>query len=399
MAQNSLLAPAEISKVAAVQVSNNLVFARLSNKQYKDDFTVKIGQTISYRLPVLFTSYKQTGLVVQGVTENYGNITISTPGQVAWEFADIDLNLTIDQYDERYTTPAAIALAQQMDGDGAALAAQAYNAVGTPGTAITYATMQTAKQYLDEFSVPMNGRYTALAPVMETQVQNDVMKFFTPSDVFKDIVGEAAIGRLAGSDVYMSQNISYHTAGSAAGLSLTANPASGATTVSLEDSGNGTLLNGDIITFSGVNAVNPKNFNTLGRLRQFVVTGGTTVFAGGLGYQLASGSPTTVTISPAITSSGPYQTVTALPTTSSTVTNAYSSHWDSLMWQKDAFALVSVPPPVRKSQTFSQVLESQGVGMRFMLVYDVTNEVEIARMDVLYGWQAIYPNFATRIMF
>jgi P22 coat protein - gene protein 5 len=390
MAQNTLLAPAEISKVAAVQISNNLVFARLSNKQYKEDFTVKIGQTISYRLPVLFNSYKQTGLVVQGVTENYGNITINTPGQVAWEFADIDLNLTIDQYDERYTTPAAIALAQQMDGDGAALATQVYNAVGTVGTAITFATMQQAKQFLDEFSVPMNGRYFALAPIMEAQIQNDVLKFFTPSDVFKDIVGEAAIGRLVGADGYMSQNISYHIAGTAAGLSLHVNSVSGDATVALRDSGAGTLTAGDILTFSGTNAVNPKNFATLGRLRQFVVLAN---------YTLAAGSDTAVSIAPSIISSGPYQTVTALPTTASTVTNVYGNHWDALMWQKDAFALVSVPPPVRKSQTFSQVLESQGVGMRFMLVYDVTNEVEIARMDVLYGWQAIYPNFATRIIF
>ena len=393
MASNTLLAPAEISKVAAVQLSNNLVFARLSNKQYKDDFTVKIGQTISYRLPVQFVATKQTGLAVQGVTENYGNITINTPGQVAWEFADIDLNLTIDQYDERYTTPAAIALAQQMDGDGSALSQQVYNAVGTPGSALTYATMQLAKQYLDEFSVPMQARQFALAPVMESQVQQDVMKFFTPSDVFKDIVGEASIGRLVNADGYMSQNISYHVAGTAAGLSLTATPASGATQVSLEDSGNGTLVAGDILTFTGTNAcnaVNPKNFATLGRARQFVVMAN---------YTLASGSPTLVTISPSIITSGPYQTCTGAPTSSSTVTNVYSSHWDSIMWQKDAFALVSVPPPVRKSQTFSQVLESQGVGMRFMLVYDVTNEVEIARMDVLYGWQAIYPNFAVRIVY
>lgn len=32
MAQNTLLAPAEISRVGAVQISNNLVFAKLANK-------------------------------------------------------------------------------------------------------------------------------------------------------------------------------------------------------------------------------------------------------------------------------------------------------------------------------------------------------------------------------
>lgn len=393
MAQNTLLAPAEISKVAAVQLSNNLVFARLSNKEYRQDFDVKIGQTISYRLPVQFTATKATGLAVQGVTENYGQITINTPGQVAWTFADSDLNLTIDQYDERYTTPAAISLAQQMDSDGAALAASVYNAVGTVGTAITFATMQTAKQYLDEFDIPMNSRFFALSPIMEAQVQNDLMKFFTPADTFKDIVGEAAIGRLVGADGYMSQNIQFHTSGTAAGLTLNVAAASGDTTVALRDAGNGTLTNGDILTFTGttaMNAVNPKSGVSLGRARQFVVVGN---------YTLASGSNTLVTISPAITSSGPYQTVSALAGTSVTVTLVYASHWESLMWQKNAFALVSVPPPVRKSQTFSAVMESQGVGMRFMLVYDVTNEVEIARMDVLYGWQAIYPNFAVRIVY
>lgn len=393
MAQNTLLAPSEISKVAAVQLSNNLVFARLANKQYKEDFSVKIGQTISYRLPVQFTSSKATGLAVQGVTENYGQITINTPGQVAWEFADADLNLTIDQYDERYTTPAAISLAQQMDNDGAALAASVYNAVGTVNTAITFDTMQQAKQYLDEFAVPMQMRYFALSPVMERQVQADLIKFFTPADTFKDIVGEAAIGRLVGADGYMSQNIQYHTSGTAAGLSLHVAAASGDTTVALRDSGNGTLTNGDILTFTGttaMNAVNPKSGVSLGRARQFVVVGN---------YTLASGSDTAVTISPAIISSGPYQTVSALAGTSVTVAIQYASHWESLMWHKDAFALVSVPPPIRKSQTFSAVLESQGVGMRFMLVYDVTNEVEIARMDVLYGWQAVYPNFACRIVY
>jgi hypothetical protein len=393
MAQNTLLAPAEISKVAAVQLSNNLVFARLSNKTYKEDFTVKIGQTISYRLPVQFVATKATGLAVQGVTENYGQITINTPGQVAWEFADIDLNLTIDQYDERYTTPAAISLAQQMDNDGAALAASVYNAVGTVGTAITFDTMQNAKQFLDEFAVPMNSRYFALSPLMERQVQGDLMKFFTPADTFKDIVGEAALGRMVGADGYMSQNLQYHTSGTAAGLSLHVAAAEGDTTVALRDSGSGTLTNGDILTFTGttpMNAVNPKSGVSLGRARQFVVVGN---------YTLASGSDTIVTISPAIHASGPYQTVTGLAGTTVTVTLAYASHWESLMWQKDAFALVSVPPPIRKSQTFSQVLESQGVGMRFMLVYDVTNEVEIARMDVLYGWQAIYPNFAVRIVY
>lgn len=393
MAQNTLLAPAEISKVAAVQLSNNLVFARLSNKTYKEDFTVKIGQTISYRLPVQFTATKATGLAVQGVTENYGQITINTPGQVAWEFADIDLNLTIDQYDERYTTPAAISLAQQMDNDGATLASSVYNAVGTVNTAITFDTMQNAKQFLDEFAVPMNSRYFALTPVMERQVQGDLMKFFTPADTFKDIVGEAAIGRLVGADGYMSQNIQYHTSGTAAGLTLNIAVAEGDSVVQLRDSGNGTLTNGDILTFTGttpMNAVNPKSGVSLGRARQFVVVGN---------YTLASGSNTGVTISPVIHASGPYQTVTGLAGTAVTVTLAYASHWESLMWQKDAFALVSVPPPIRKSQTFSQVLESQGVGMRFMLVYDVTNEVEIARMDVLYGWQAIYPNFAVRIVY
>lgn len=392
MAQNTLLAPAEISRVGAVQISNNLVFARLANKAYKEDFTVKIGQTISYRLPVQFTAVKATGLQVQGVNEQYGQITINTPGQVAWEFSDADLNLTIDQYDERYTTPGGIALAQQMDGDGAALASTVYNAVNPALSSFTFAVMQQAKQFMDEFAVPMNMRYFALSPAVEYALQTgstgNLLSFFTPSDVFKDIVGEAALGRLVGADGYMSQNIAFHTSGTlnVSTAAVAVNSANGDTQISLTDSSTTTLLNGDIITFSGVNAVNPKSGASLGRLRQFVVVGN---------YNLTSVA-TLVTISPSIISSGPYQTVSALPTTASTLT-IIASHNESLMWQKDAFALVSVPPPLRRSQTFCQILESQGVGMRFMLVFDVTNDIEIARMDVLYGWQTIYPNFAVRI--
>lgn len=390
---NTILTPSIIAKEAALQVVNNLAFARLANKQFKNDFNVKVGDTVTYRKPIRFTAVDGPVLTVQDVTENYDTVVINKRKHVGWEFNSKDLTLSIEEFAERYVRPAAITLANQIDADGAALYKNVYNSVGTAGTAPVFATLLNARQKQNEFSNPMNDRFFAVNPAGANSVMSNLTTVLQPS-LIENITKEASIGRSAGYDMYESQNVISHTAGTAtaANIAVAANPASGATSISLSLTvGTGTLVAGDVLTFSNAFAVNPIGKQVTGsatsNLQQFVVTADVSL----------STTPATVNLSPSIISSGAYQTVSALPTTSSTVTKL-ATHTANLAWQRNAFSLVTVPIVAPDGVVWSETVEYQGIGIRFLRGFDLTNDVSIARLDVMYGWKATYPELACRVL-
>jgi hypothetical protein len=384
---NTIITPAIIAKEAALQLVNNLVFARLANKQFKNDFGVKVGDTISYRKPVRFTATDGATLSLQDVTETSGTISIDKRKHVGWAWNSKDLTLSIDEYVERYVKPACITLANQIDMDGQLLYKDVYNASGTAGGSVDFGAMLDTKQKMTEFSVMLNDRFAALTPAATNSLLLSLTaNVFQPSLV-EDIMREASVGRLSGLDLFESQNVITHTKGTATTITLASNPAEGASSVSLTAGGNGTLVKGDIITFAACNAVNPISKNDLGYAAQFVVTATTTVT-----------TATSVPISPAMKATTAYQNVTALPTTGSNVVTLVGSHATNIAFQKNAFALVTVPIQAPEGVPWSETVEYQGVSIRLIKDFDITNDQEIVRLDVLYGWTATYPDLACRIL-
>lgn len=393
---NSILTPSIIAKEAALQVVNNLVFARLANKQFKEDFGVKVGSTITYRKPIRFTATDGATLSVQDVTENSDTIIINKRKHVAWQFLSSDLTLTIDQYAERYLRPAAIQLAQQIDADGAAQVNNIYQAIGTAATAPTFKLFLGARGYLNNVAAPLNDRFAAIDSVATSSVLGGMTSFLNESLV-EDITKEASIGRLVGTDLFESQNVLAHTKGTATTITVATTAAEGDTALILTAGGNGTLVAGDIVTVATVNAVNPLSKNTFSntpdggttvtkQVQQFVVTATTTVT-----------TATSVPVSPVIRTTGAYQTVDRLPTASDVVT-LLGSHTKNVMFQRNAFSLVTVPIIAPEGAVWAETVEYQGLGMRFLRAYDVTNDVEIARLDVMYGWKTTYPELAVRVL-
>jgi len=386
---NTILTPAIIAKEAAIQVVNNLVLARLANKQFKEDFGVKVGQTISYRKPVKFVTTSGPVLSMQDVTEESDTIVISEHEHVGWNFDMKSLTLSIDEYSERYIKPAAIALANKIDFDGSDLYKAVYNASGTAGGEVDFDAMLDTKQKLTEFSVMQNDRFAGLTPKAATQLLKSLTAGVFQPSLVEDITREASVGRLAGLDLYEGQNIRRHTKGTALTLTLASNPAEEATSVSLTAATPGTLVEGDIISFAVCNAVNPVNRQDLGYAAQFVVTATTSVT-----------TATSVPISPALKSSasGAYQNVTALPTTGSDVVTLVGSHDANLAFQRNAFALVSVPFQAPDGASWSESVEYQGISLTMVKAFDVVNYREIVRLDTMYGWKATYPDLACRVL-
>lgn len=405
---NGLINPTVIAKEALMQLKNELRFAKLAHREYKEEF-VKVGSSVNIRKPVKFYTADGATRVNQDVEEANSAITVDKRKHVSWKFSTQDLTLTIDQYSERYIKPAMITLAQTVDAGGAALYSSVWNTVGTPGTTpANYAAWALAARRLTEMAVPNSDRKAVANPAAFHTTAATLTTLNMPQAAMK-AWESGEIGNLAGFQTYESVNVLNHTVGAHGGTPLV-NGADQNTTYALSKTTNtqslvtdgwpnstAVLKAGDVITLAGVYAVNPvPGEGTTGKqvmpyLQQFVVTANATSSGGGAA---------TLTIAPAIITSGPYQTVSAAPADNAAITvlgTASTAYPQNLTFHKNAFALVTVPLEMPDGAAFKARETSDGLSVRVVKDYDIDSDEDVIRVDILYGWKAIYPDLACRL--
>ena len=399
---NTIITPSIIARVGLANLENNLVMGKKVYRDYSREY-VKVGDTISVRRPVQFSAIDGAVAVNQDVTEGKFSLQMNKRKHVSWSFSTQDLTLSVEEYNKRYIQPAAIALANQIDFDLTGLATSCWNWVGTPGQTIdSFKDFALGPKRLDKMGVPQDMRNSVLSPDDMWGMVGSQTSLFSPQ-----LVGEGFtrgdIGNVAGVGTAMDQNIRNYTVGAYAGTPLI-NGASQNTTYSATANTNAqnlltkgwtattsTLNAGDVFTIAGVNAVNPRNKVSIGELQQFVVNTAVTADAGGL---------KTVNISPAIITSGPYQTVSAAPADGAAITmvgTASTAYPQNLVFHKNAFALVMADLEMPDGAVFKARESQNNFSIRVIKWFDGENDEEKIRMDVLYGVKAIYPDLATRL--
>lgn len=393
MASNTLLTPSIISKETLVILENNLVAASKVNRQFENQF-VKIGTTLTIRKPNRFTVSSGPALSIQNVTEPSTSITISNQKHVDFQFSSQELTLVIEEFSERYCKPAAAALANQIDYDVLGLWNQVFNEVGTPGTTpSSFATsVQLVGRRMDDGAVPQDDRSLLLAPNAYWNIANGLTSLFVQSVAEPALKGFLA--KIGNFSIYEDQNIQRQTVGAYAGTPVV--NGAGQTGSSLITGGwtasiTGLLNVGDTFTLAGVNAVNPQSRASTGVLQQFVVTA--TANSDGAGAS-------TISIYPAITTSGAYQTVDASPANNATITvlgTASTAYPQNLAFVRDAFGLVTVPMELYDGVDFKARSEYRGISMRIIRAFDINNDVAPTRIDILYGVSSFYPELAVRL--
>jgi hypothetical protein len=297
---------------------------------------------------------------------------------------------------------AMIQLANQVDTDLAALANNVWNWVGTAGNNVsTFAGFAAAPQRLDEMAVPAGDRVAALSPADQYALAGAFTSNMFVQGIAKSAVEKAKLPMIAGVDAYSTQNVQTHTVGPLGGTPLV----NGANQNVTYDGTNAQSLitdgwtaaaasrvkAGDVFTLSGVFAVNPVTKAVLPYLQQFVVnTDGSSDGTGAL----------TLNISPAIITSGAYQTVSAAPADNATLTfkgTASTGYVSNLVFHRDAFALAMVPMELPQGAVNPARETYKGLSVRVVPYYDGTNDLGNWRLDILYGVRAIYPDLATRL--
>lgn len=401
---NTLLTPDVIAKEALRQLENSLVMANLVHRDYEAEFgETKIGETVRIRRPVRYTVREGNVAQVQDTTEGRVSLTVDRQRGVDIDFLSRDLTLTIDKFSERYVKPAMIQIANRVDMDLFGLYKDVWNWVGDPGQTInSFADLTEAPLRLDEMAVPLP-RNMVLSPTDHWGLIGSFSQLPAISDVARTALQKAKLPMTGNMDMYMAQNVVAHTVGTGTGTPLVDGAGQGVTYLTSKDTGEQSLVTdgwtasedlkqGDVFTIDGVFAVNPVSKATLSFLQQFVLkadvtTNGTTTL------------DTTLTISPPIITSGPYQTVSAAPGDGATIVymgTAVTSYRQNLAFHKSAFALAMVPMELPDAAVKKARESYNGLSVRVISTYDGTNDRSMWRFDVLYGVRSIYPDLATR---
>ena len=387
-----------ITREALRILVNNLGFTRNVNRQYSDEYAnegAKIGDTLRIRKPPRYTIRTGAALNVQDKTDTQVPLVLDTQAGVDVNFTSKEMTLDIDDFADRVLQPAMATIANKIDLDGLALYKDVFNSVGTPGTTpATAGVLLSANEYMDDQATPRDGeRCIALNPAANASLVDGLKGLFHASDKIDSQYKKGMMGMntLGFKEIYMDQNVNVHTTGDYNGAHVlngaVTDAADTATSTTLTiGTGTGTYNVGDVITIAGVNSVNPQNRQSTGKLQQFTV--------------VTSTSTTSIAVSPAIRSTGAFQTVDALPTSTAAITEvgtASTGYPQNLAYHRDAFTLGTADLLMPKGVDFASRQNYEGISMRIVRAYDINNDQFPCRIDVLYGYKTLYGELATRV--
>lgn len=393
---NTLLTPTVIAKETLMQLINSLGMSAHVYKAFKNEF-VKVGQTVTVRKPNKFRATKAQSRTNTDLSEPSTSITMSTQAHVSWAFSSVELTTTIEDYSKRYISPAAAALANQVDADLCGLYKDVFNYVGTPGTTpATFGVLADAQEVLDNEACPQETRVAILNPAAHWSLADGLKGTFA-QNVAKDIITKGYLATIGNLSLYMDQNIVRHTTGAfTSGATPLMNGATATEATSFVTdgwSGSNTITAGDIFTVAATNQVNPMSGASTGVLHRWAVRTANS----------DTGADMTIAVTPTIVyaSADPYSNVDALPLTTAALTfvgTESTAYPQNLVFHPNAFALVTVPIEMPSNVWGARESDPDaGLSIRVVKQYDIDADEEIIRLDILYGVKTLYPEFAVRL--
>lgn len=361
------------------------------NTQYDSYFGgrgARVGDSVRVKVPQRAKIRRGRIADLNPITDQ--TITVGLDEQVGVDVGatSAELALDIDDFDAQYITPNAPDLVAAIE--SAILqnvVPQVPETVGDYGAFDDARTALEAKARLDNNLAPQSGRIMLLNSSAQVQIVDGLKGLFNDQGKVgrQYRTGEMASNTL-GFDWFQSTLMPSLTRGSGSGYTVGAAGQSGNTLA--VTGGTGTINEGDTFTIAGVYAVHPQTKVTLGYLREFTVTA---AHAGGAG---------TLQVTPSLTATGTGQNVSAAPASGAAITiegTADTDYGQNLAFAKDAFYFVTADLPVPKNMEAAATRTWNGINIRYIQGYDITNDMFVSRFDVIYGGGILRPELAVRI--
>lgn len=387
---NQLLTTDMIADRALMRFSEALSFIKTIPRTYDSSFkegAPAIGDTL--RVPVPQHAVVTSGRVAAPapLTTIVRNVSIIDQLNFSVQYTSAELALDIEEFDRRYLSQQVADLAVTVE---AAVQQLAFNSIpnqtgvgSAQWTQLAYANI--ARKYIMDNGAGPSTMKMLTNTSAETTIVPSLAGLFNAQKQLDVQYEDGVMGRAAGFDWNCSTVSPIHVNGAGANYQVNGATESGSA-ITLK-TGTGIITKGTILTFAGAVAVHPQTKQSLGYLRQFVVTAD---FPGGAGD---------ISIYPALTVSGSEQNVTGYPTNSGAVTileAAGATFGGSMAYRPEAFAFVTVDLPELSGWKTSR-RQFDGVSMRVTEGSSLVNDMNLTRFDIMYGFGALRPEWACRI--
>lgn len=394
-----------IAKMAAGLFADHCAFIKSIDKADESDFDgkneFKSGDTIYINKPAQFIHGTSADITsnISDFVEDKVALTINNRFNVAIALtsAEIATDLGLKSWAKRVLEPQMITLSSAVEKEALRLAYLATsNLVGTPNsTVFDTDTILSAGEKIDVGGcADYDNRFVLLNPAANRSAVNARKGLFNASPELSKQYKKGAMGEADGFSFLRNNLLPTHTNGNDIVFEVrTTVSTQGATSLVVEGltTTTGTVKAGTVFTIAGRYAVHPVTKATLPHLKQFVVLADVT--ADGSGYA-------TLTVDPIYTTGG-RQNISSFPTDGDAITpvGAYSTGYaQNLAYHKSAFRFASVPLVQPDGVDMVGQATKDGITVRIVRDYDPRTDVMINRVDVFWGFAAVRPEWACRII-
>lgn len=400
---NSLLTINMITREAVRLFKNSNAFIQNIDTQYDGAFAIdgaKIGTSLRIRLPNDYTVRQGPAMSLQDTTEQFTTLNVTTQSGVDVPFTSVERTMDLDDYSERVMAPMVNNLAGDvastvMLGSEGGVCNFVANTDGN-GNIVSPLSGQylQASAVLDLNSADQMERNVVNDPITDSRMVNSLQGLLNPVN---NISSQYRSGSMKNGENlgfprwFRDQTVIKHTTGTfSAGGTINGNQGSAGLSSILVNAITGTLKKGDIITIDAVNSVNRVTKQTDGTLRQFVVT---------------ADVPTTSTSIPIYPALVPpvagqkvqYQTVDAQALNGAQVrlvAPVGSVYRKSLAYVKKAITMATADLVLpKKAVEEAGRANYDGISMRVLTDYLPGSDQLATRLDVLYGFLYIRPEW------
>lgn len=406
---NSLLTINMITREAVMLFKNTNLFIQNIDTQYDSQFArdgAKIGTSVRIRLPNDYTVRDGAAMSIQDTSEQSTTLNLSTQRGVDVGFTSVDRTMSLDDYSERVLYPMMNNLVGNvaqtiMTGSEGGVCNIVVN-LDAGGTTIQPATQSSylrANASLSDNSAPGGNRKIVLDPTSNANAVSGLTGLLNPATEISEQYRSGQMKNGLGFRKWFEdQTVIKHTTGTfTAG---TVNGANQTGTTLVTNAITGTLKKGDFITLAGANAVNFVTKQDLGTLRQFVVTSDVATGATSIPiFPAIIAAPLSPPAAPGATSQ--YQTVQNAPANGATIlllTPASSVFRKSIAFTREAITMATADLIMpTKGVVESARANYDGIALRMITGYLMGTDVLATRLDVLFGWLYVRPQWATAV--
>ena len=394
---NSLLTIDMITKECLRLAHEKASFIGTINRQFDSEFgksSGKIGDSLRIRLPSQYVRRQGSRVMdVQDAEEQNTTLVTTTQDGVDMRFNSRELSLDLENFSKTHLEPAMAVLVSGIESDVLqGVTKNVYNLAGTAGTPpADLAAVGAARAKLNQNLAPKDGnRFIQMDSVTMGTLVNGLKSLFQDSTQIKEQYREGMVGRTAMADFYENERVWTMTNGAdVVGAINQAAFTDGMTTMTIDGMTAAPAV-GSVFTIADVYAVHPETKAAYQHLQQFTVT------------DTVTPTTTAISFSPAIyfTSGNARQNVSAIPVDSAALTwvGALSTGYtQNLMYHKDAFTFATAALPLMADASKCVVQTYDNLSLRVWQASDIRNDEMLTRIDILYGYKDIRPEWACRI--